>query len=42
MKTIRSVLMCMPNQLTVSHTFYHQLAIRKRALTKFLKGYIKT
>ena len=38
MNTIRSVLMCMPNLPTVSHMFYHQLAIPKRALTKFLKG----
>ena len=32
---VRSVLMCMPNQLAVSHKFY---SILKRALTRFLKG----
>ena len=40
MNTIRSVLMCMSNLLTVSHMFYHRLALPKRALTKFLKGIV--
>ena len=30
-------LMRMPNQLTILHMFYHQLAIPKKALIKFLK-----
>ena len=29
---------CVPNLPTVSHMIYHQLAIPKIALTKFIKG----
>ena len=38
MNTIRFMLMCMASVPTGTHMFYHQLAVPKRVLKKFLKG----